>query len=147
MTFSGSVANINAALNNLVYDFDDQNPSNASVTSDTLTMTNPWTVGATSGNTTQVVPIQIAKAPVLSAITNILVALGGTLSTRSFTMVDGDNSPSQVQFTFTSSNTNLLPLSGITLTRAPALAAASWAPQATTAWLSRPPRTEPVFPP
>ena len=39
-----------------------------------------------------------------------------TPPTRAFTVVDADNSPSQVVVTITSSNTALLPLSGITLT-------------------------------
>ena len=38
------------------------------------------------------------------------------MPTRSFTVVDADNSPTQVTLTIASSNTTLLPLSGITLT-------------------------------
>lgn len=95
MTFSGTVANINAALTDLVYDFDEV--ANPSATSDTLTMATPWTVGATSGTVTQVVPLQIGKAPSLTSITDIAVPLGVTPPTRYFVMVDSDNSPADVR--------------------------------------------------
>jgi len=113
MTFSGTVANINAALTNLVYDFDEV--ANPSATSDTLTMSTPWTDGSNSV-VTQVVPLQIGKAPLVSSITDIAVPLGVAVPAIPFTMVDRDSSPSQVRLVFTSSNTSLLPLSGITVT-------------------------------
>ncbi len=113
MTFSGTVANINAALTNLVYDFDEV--ANPSATSDTLTMSTRWTDGSNSV-VTQVVPLQIGKAPLVSSITDIAVPLGVAVPAIPFTMVDRDSSPSQVRLVFTSSNTSLLPLSGITVT-------------------------------
>jgi methionine-rich copper-binding protein CopC len=114
MTFSGTVADINAALNNLVYDFDEL--ANPSATSDTLTLTTPWSAGGTSGNVVQTVPIQIVKAPVITPITNILVGVGGTITPAAFTVTDADTAANALTYTITSSNTNLIPNSGLVRT-------------------------------
>jgi hypothetical protein len=114
MTFSGTVADINAALNNLVYDFDEV--ANPSATSDTLTLTTPWSAGGTSGNVVQVVPITLVKAPVITPITNILVGVGGTITPAAFTVTDADTAANALTYTITSSNTNLIPNSGLVRT-------------------------------
>ncbi|MFN6053153.1 MAG: Ig-like domain-containing protein, partial [Planctomycetia bacterium] len=114
MTFSGTVADINAALNNLVYDFDEV--ANPSTTSDTLTLTTPWSAGGTSGNVVQTVPIQIVKAPVITPITNILVGVGSTITPAAFTVTDSDTAANALTYTITSSNTNLIPNTGLVRT-------------------------------
>ncbi|NBW87996.1 MAG: hypothetical protein EBR23_14510, partial [Planctomycetia bacterium] len=114
MTFSGSVANINAALTNLVYDFDEV--ANPSATSDTLTLTAPWSASGTTGNVVQTVPISVVKAPVISPISNIVTVPGGTITPVAFTVTDGDTAANALTYTITSSNTNLIPNSGLVRT-------------------------------
>ncbi|NBR07948.1 MAG: hypothetical protein EBT92_19600, partial [Planctomycetes bacterium] len=114
MTFSGTVANINAALNNLVYDFDEVN--NSTATSDTLTLTAPWSANGSSGSVVQTVPIQIVKAPVISPIANIVTVPGGTITPAAFTVTDADTAANALTYTITSSNTSLIPNTGLVRT-------------------------------
>ncbi|MFN6050575.1 MAG: Ig-like domain-containing protein, partial [Planctomycetia bacterium] len=114
MTFTGTMANINAALTGLVYNFDEV--TYPSITADTLTISTPYTVGGVTSTISQVVPIQIVKPPVITAVADKLVNLGTAIPAATFTVTDADTAANALTYTITSSNTALVPNSGLVRT-------------------------------
>ncbi|NDD99950.1 hypothetical protein EB008_06670, partial [bacterium] len=114
MTFTGSMANINAALTGLVYNFDEVTYS--AINSDTLTISTPYTVGGVTSTITQVVPIQIVKPPVITPVADKVVNLGTAIPAATFTVTDADTAANALTYTITSSNTALVPNSGLVRT-------------------------------
>ena len=114
MTFTGSMANINSALTGLVYNFDEV--TYPTITADTLTISTPYTVGGVTSTISQVVPIQIVKPPVITAVADKLVNLGSAISSATFTVTDADTAANALTYTITSSNTALVANSGLVRT-------------------------------
>ncbi|NBR07969.1 MAG: hypothetical protein EBT92_19710, partial [Planctomycetes bacterium] len=100
MTFTGSMANINAALTGLVYNFDEVTYS--AINSDTLTISTPYTVGGVTSTITQVVPIQIVKPPVITPVADKVVNLGTAIPAATFTVTDADTAANALTYTITS---------------------------------------------
>ena len=119
MTFTGTQAAINSALDGLVYDFD-QSQFSAPTTDDLSLLVSRTTVAGTGGSQTftyaDTVPLRVGIVPTMTPIRFIGMLPAWTPPTRSFTVTDMDSSARQFTFEIASSNQALLPDSAITLT-------------------------------